>query len=303
MDEHPGAISHDQLRALIAKVIDQHAAMQRAAGFVPPGHYYSPLPSAQDIERHFARLAARPGRVLPGIDLREREQLALFEEIARYHAEADWPEERSTSARYFYKNSQYGYSDAAFLFCMLRWLRPRRIVEVGSGFSSALMLDIRERFGPADQEMLFVDPNPERLRGLLRAGEQVRVLARPVQDADPATFGRLSSGDLLFIDSSHVSKIGSDVNFLVHEVLPALAAGVWVHVHDMFAGFEYPENWARSGMWWNEQYLMRAFLTFNAGYEIALWSDYLHRFHPDAVARAMPRAPMDPGAQLWLRRK
>ena len=109
----------------------------------------------------------------------------------------------------------------------------------------------------------------------------------------------MAAGDILIIDSSHVAKTGSDVNYLYFDVLPRLVPGVLVHVHDIGFPFEYPRSWVAEGRSWNEAYLLRAFLTFNSDYRIELWNGCLHALHDDAFAQC---PPVRGGSQIWLRR-
>ena len=127
-----------------------------------------------------------------------------------------------------------------------------------------------------------------------------------VQDVDLAVFEALGPGDILFIDSSHVAKVGSDVNHLVFEILPRLSPGVYVHFHDMFYPFEYPEDWILGeGRYWNEDYLLRAFLQFNGSYAIAVWDHFLWLRFGDRIAVSMPRCGPEPRGEplartVWL---
>ena len=156
------------------------------------------------------------------------------------------PREPDRTHRYGWDNDQYGPGHATWLHAMLRHLRPRRAVEIGAGWSSALALDVNEHHLGNSMAMTLIEPNPERLRSRLRAGDEaiVRILDQPVQEVGLEPFLELGRGDVCMIDSTHVSKIGSDVNHLVFRVLPALSSGVVVHVHDMFWPFEYPGDWA-----------------------------------------------------------
>ena len=184
---------------------------------------------------------------------------------------------------------------------MLRHLAPKRIVEVGSGWSSCAMLDVNDRFLRGGATCTFVEPYPELLRDLT-PGDHLDIRAMPVQDVELELFTDLGDGDVLFIDSSHVAKVGSDVNHLVHEVLPRLRPGVVVHVHDILFPFEYPREWVLQGRAWNEAYVLRAFLEFNAGYTVELFLSHLAARHRDALAAALPLAMRSPGSSLWLRR-
>jgi hypothetical protein len=192
------------------------------------------------------------------------------------------------------------------LHLMLRWTRPRKVIEVGSGFSSAAILDTNDRFLDGAVSCTFIEPFPQRrLDGLLQAGDASRheVIAEPVQHVPIERFDELDAGDVLFIDSSHVSKAGSDVNRLVFEVLPRLRTGVIVHFHDIGWPFEYPREWIYGGRAWTEAYLLHAFMLFNADFEIVLFNHYLALFHGDAVAAKLPLWGVEQGGSLWIRRR
>jgi predicted O-methyltransferase YrrM len=187
---------------------------------------------------------------------------------------------------------------------MIRHFRPRRVVEVGSGFSSALMLDTNELHCDPPMQLTFVDPHPDRLDGLLRPHDRgaVRLIAAPVQGVALDLFDALGAGDFLFVDSSHVSAPGSDVNHLLFTALPRLRPGVVVHFHDVFYPFEYPPEWIREGRAWNELYTLRAFLQYNAAFEVLLFNSYLGYRHADLIRRQMPLMGVNPGGSLWLRK-
>jgi predicted O-methyltransferase YrrM len=277
---------------------------RQAFEFVPPGHFYSPIPSQDDVKRDADRLFGTPGRTVPGIELNEVRQLALLEEIKHSYRDLSFPAHKAPDHRYFYENSMYSYSDAIFLNGMIRHARPKRIVEVGSGHSSAAMLDTIDRHLPGPVECTFIEPYPERLQSLLRPEDmgRVTILKERVQDVGLEPFLALERDDILFIDSSHTVKIGSDVNHLLGEVLPRLRPGVYVHVHDVFYPFEYPEEWVAKGRAWNEAYALRAFLEFNETFEIVLFNTYLERFHRDVFERDMPLCLLNEGGSIWLRR-
>lgn len=265
----------------------------------PPGHFYSAVPSLEDRDR-----VRRTTRGAPeGIDVHDEEQVRLFSAVAAYQGDCPFPEEKTSAFRYFFANPSFSYADALVLFGLLRHLRPARIVEVGSGYSSCAMLDTNDRFFEGRIDLTFVDPFPDLLRSLMRHEDvRHRLLARPVQDVDPDVFRSLRAGDILFIGSSHVSKAGSDVNALFFDVLPAIAPGVWVHLHDVFWPFEYPLPWIEEGRAWNEAYLLRAFLAYNRCFSIALFPSYLASRHPSLVRDLMPLALRNVGGSIWLRR-
>jgi predicted O-methyltransferase YrrM len=270
----------------------------------PPGHFASPLPDHDEIERRHPALARAEN--LPGIELRETEQLDLLGTIAGLARRIEFPAEPADGHRYHFENAFYSYGDALLLSGMLQHLRPRRVIEVGSGFSSALMLDLRER-SDAKPELTFIEPFPTRLQALLKPGDRATVIESPVQAVPLALFESLEANDVLFIDSSHVSKIGSDVNHLFFEVLPRLRAGVFVHVHDIFWPFEYPKAWYDLGWAWNEAYLLRAMLAGGRRFRIRLFSSYLEAKRSDVLRDRLPQAltrarstPATGTSGLWL---
>jgi predicted O-methyltransferase YrrM len=302
----------DELRAEAALLRAEVERLRAAAPsgsdwaqFVAPGHFYSPIPSLSQVRANEARLFGPPPRTLPGVDLRETEQLALLPELARYYREQPFAPERIPPRRYGFENPSYSYCDALFLYGMIRHARPRRILEIGSGHSSCVSLDTNELFFENRIQCTFVEPYPELLRSLLRPGDEdrIRILATDAQSIELSLFDTLEANDILFIDSTHVSKVGSDVNYLFFEVLPRLRPGVLVHVHDVFYPFEYPREWVYEGRAWTEDYLLRGFLTFNSAFEIVLMNTFLERFHEDWFREHMPLCLRNPGGSIWLRRR
>jgi predicted O-methyltransferase YrrM len=262
-----------------------------------PGHYNSPLPDINFLQDDAAssRVFNTGLRDVPGIDLRTAAQLQWLESCRGFLDEA-----RSGSLwrRYTAPNNWYSAGDAAIASAMLRSCRPSRVVEAGSGFSSAAMLDTSERCLDNRVRFTFIEPHPQRLATVLRAKDSAahEVLAVRAQDVSLNVFRELQRDDILFIDSSHVVKIASDVNYFLAEVLPALSAGVVVHIHDIYWPFEYPRQWLLDGRAWNEVYAVRAFLQFNARFEILYFSDYMAKCHADRL----PPELLEVGS-LWLR--
>jgi hypothetical protein len=123
-----------------------------------------------------------------------------------------------------------------------------------------------------------------------------------IQDVSLKEFDALEENDILFIDSTHISKINSDVNFILFEILPRLKPGVYIHFHDIFFPFEYPITWAYEGRAWNEAYLLRAFLQYNSEFRVVAMNSFLHKFHLEHLAIKMPLCTMNPGGSIWLRK-
>ncbi len=290
---------NDRLREEMARM---RAAQADWARFFPPGHFYSPVPSREEVAEAFARGGFGPP--FPAIDLNEAGQIARLERYAAWYPEQPFPEKQTKGVRFYLENPSYGHYDAIMLYSVLREVRPRRIIEVGSGFSSAAMLDVNERVLGGNVQFTFIDPDMIRLRKLLREEDAGRVtlIEKRVQEVPLDVFAALGENDVLFIDSSHVSKIGSDVNRLYLDVLPVLAPGVWIHIHDVAGNLEYPREWLDEGRAWNEQYLLRAFLRNNHAYRIELFTGWLFNTRHAWFREHMPLCARGGGGQMWLKK-
>ena len=271
----------------------------------PPGHFYSPIPSLREVRRRADRIFGPPPKTLPGIDLNESGQLDLLDRLAEYYPQHPYADESAADTRYRLDNPAYGPADAICLYGMIRHASPRRIIEVGSGYSSCVMLDTNERFFDDRIACTFIEPYPKVLLGLVREADRsrIRLIGKPVQDVPMDVFEELEEGDILFVDSSHVSKVGSDVNHLLFEVFPRLSKGVYVHVHDMLYPFEYSQKWIYRGIAWNEAYLLRSFLQYNGAFRIVLFNSFLEKFHRDRIAERMPLWLQSAGGSLWFRKE
>lgn len=272
------------------------------------GHFYSPtLTRAQrTAAADHASREPMPER-LPGINTNEEAQWRLLQRLGEV---VNPMVSRGTcgkgSTRYTVGNDTYFGNDAVLYEAMLRTFKPKRVIEVGSGQSSALLLDVDERFLGGATAMTFIEPFPGLLESLAQPGElSGRLIASGLEETDGSIFAQLGEGDLLFIDSTHVSKTGSDVNHLLFELLPSLAPGVLVHIHDIHWPFEYPATWIRAGWEWNENYMLRAFLSENPNWEILLMNTFLEcldskRFEASIPPLTWPDA--GPHGSIWLRK-
>jgi hypothetical protein len=280
---------------------EEYGHARRQLGFAPPGHFNSPLPSQGEIQRHRAFDWDRPS--IPGVDLREGEQVRLLEALARHYPKIPFERQPSGRARYGYDNPSYGEGDAIILFTMILHLAPRRIIEVGSGYSSCAIMDAADRL-ERRPELTFIEPFPLTLKSRVWAGDldRNRLLEQGLQQVPLAAFQALEPNDILFIDSSHVAKLGSDVNYLFFEILPTLRPGVFVHIHDIYHPFEYPVHWYEEGRAWNETHLLHAFLQFNDSWRVEICSDYILRKRRDWFEKYMPVALRNTGGHIWMSR-
>lgn len=276
----------------------------------PPGHYHSTIPSLEEVKQNDKRIFEN--EKVAGINLHEDEQLQLLDELKEYYAglhyKFDETKTEEPHLRYQTKDAWYRYSDAIFLHCMMMHYRPQRVIEIGSGHSSAVMLDTNEFSLGNSGDFTFIEPFPEnRLLKILKPTdrERTRISKSFTQDVDTSLFTSLGENDILFIDSTHVSKVGSDVNYIFFEILPVIKPGVIIHFHDIFYPFEMPRHWIYEKKWfWNETYMLRAFLMDNPNYEILLFNTMMQKKHRDWFEKEMPKCLLGEKetGSIWLRK-
>lgn len=292
----------EQMAALASYVRQLGSARDDGHGY-PPGHFYSPIPAPDDIAR---RIAAGPSPIdARELDLDHDGQAARLEALAAHYGSLPFGEAPAPGRRYHFANDFFAYGDAVFLHCFLARYRPGRIIEVGGGYSTAAMLDSQDALA-LRSAMTVIEPWPERLWSLLTLpgdDDRIDLVQAPVQALTPRAFATLHAGDLLFIDSSHVLKCGSDLQFLLFEVLPTLPPGVFVHFHDIFYPFEYPRDWLEEGRFWNESYALRALLAGSRSWAIELFNSYVGEHFADFLAERMPLVTRNVGGSLYLRKR
>ena len=268
----------------------------------PPGHFYSPVVDIDYIKSNKNSIwSGIKKNAIPGISLNEQEQISLAKSFESYYEEMPFEDKPRKGMRYGFQNGSYSYTDAITLYAIMRHFKPEKIIEVGSGYSSAAMLDVNEIFFGNRIKLTFIEPYTKKLMSLLKQGDDkhCEIISKGVQHAPIELFEDLKAGDILFIDSTHVAKTGSDVNHIFFEVLPLLAKGVYIHFHDIFYPFEYPANWVMEGRSWNEIYLLKSFLMFNKVFKIRFFSHFLHLHHPIAFDE-MPLCKKNKGGNIWL---
>lgn len=281
--------------------VKQNLMLLKKRIFCYPGHYYSPIPSVREVSKH-EELFDCSVDIIPGVELQYKRQMQFLEECRQYYSRLPFKETGDKDHRYYFENGMYSYADGIFYYFMLRSLHPRRVIEIGSGFSSALLMDVNETFFSSEIQMCFIEPYTKRLKTLLRKSDKVRILEKKLQDVDLKIFESLKSGDILFIDSTHVVKTGSDVNYIFSRILPVLQEGVYIHFHDVFYPFEYPKEWIMTGRAWNEDYMLRSFLQYNHSFEIVLWNHYLVSKNPEWFAEHMPLCLKNSGGSIWIKK-
>jgi hypothetical protein len=262
--------------------------------------FLSPIPVVGELD---SRVWETPSDLV-GVDMNvELQRRHLLEYFPRFRSEYDaFRMEPSDDPDEFYlDNTYFSGTDALVLHCMIRHYRPQLVIEVGSGFSTKITARALALNGIGEMEC--VEPYPTNdIRGVFPAVKKVHVTK--VEDIDLEVFLGLTDGDVLFIDSSHVSRIGGDVNFLYLEVLPRLAPGVLVHIHDIFLPFEYKEEFLKEyHLFWNEQYMFHAFMAFNSDFEVLFANSFMSATHPNDMRKVFAKSPWWGGGSFWIRRR
>ncbi len=282
----------------------------------PIGHPMSPIPDMKIVYKH-AKKIYKPGVMeIAGIDLNTDAQLSLLSELNQYREDMPIWKKKSNDLRFRFNNYFFTGHDAILLHSLLRHFKPKKIIEIGSGFSSAMMLDTLEVFPEIGTQLTFIEPFPKRLKTLMKADDKNRciVIENFLQDIDKSFFTKLDRNDIIFVDTSHQMKVGSEVLYLFFEIMPILKPDVMIHFHDIFWPFEYPKEWVEMGRSWNESYGLHAFLEFNDSFEILYFNSYMGNVHKREVNESKlfcdlkisdedgPGGNFDAGGSLWLRK-
>ncbi|WP_229393481.1 class I SAM-dependent methyltransferase [Methanosarcina sp. DH1] len=254
---------------------------------ITANHFYEPIPDTSTLNVNLWLKCSE----LVGIDFNEQEQIYLLSEFGlKYKEELDsFPRNRTECPyQYFSYNGAFESVDGDILYCMIRQFKPQKIIEIGSGNSTYLSAQAALKNKTEDGyecEMVSIEPYPNNVlkRGFPGLSQ---LITQKVQDLPLSLFDSLEENDILFIDSSHVLKIGNDVQYEYLEVLPRLKKGVIIHIHDIFLPEEYRKDWVLDmHRFWNEQYLLQAFLTFNESFKVLWAGNYMCLTYPDKIEK------------------
>ena len=255
---------------------------------IRPIHYYEPLPDFRSITTE--QITRR--RSYAGIDFAWKDQLALITQLAHYKDEL-------STLNFDFNNDFFSGLDAAVYYSLIRHLQPQRIIEIGGGYSTQIAEKAVARNN--NGQLTCVEPYPE--SRLLDANLNIELIQERVEEIDVDFFSCLEANDILFIDSSHAVKFGSDVCYEFLEVLPRLKPGVWIHVHDIFFPHDYPADWLLNRrLAHNEQYLLEAFLAFNNSFVPQLANYWISLDHPDVATRLWSNVGNMAASSFWMKR-
>jgi hypothetical protein len=273
--------------------------------WVPPGHFYSPLvdPTNRHVRRILNDFPSSNLAPESALQINDSAILDTFARIVRFSGQMPFQAEPIAGLRFHLRNPAFSFGDASAYFGILMDRRPRRVIEIGSGYSSCLLMDTNELFFGGSIHITMIEPYPEVLESLIQKSDPYweNLLVSDLQDVPTEKFQELQANDILFIDSSHIGKMGSDVNDYLFRILPILNSGVLIHIHDIPYPFEYQSQWIdKENRSWNEAYLLRAFLQYNHAFEIIYFSHYMVRRHEDLILEQLPEIMRNGGASIWL---
>jgi predicted O-methyltransferase YrrM len=274
----------------------QSKLFQRFGVFPIRNHYYEPK---FVYDTNFD--AGRP-RVLP-ILLHVEQQLLQLSAIERSTELAQLPVDKKEDEKFYVHNPNFGAGDTDLYYLLIRDRKPKRIVEVGSGYSTKLSLLALEQNRAEGAECMLTCIEPFEMP-FLDAVAGIEVIREKVESLPISIFKSLEANDILFIDSSHIIRPGDDLLFLYFQILPILQKGVLIQIHDIFTPRHYPQEWLSKKMrFWNEQYLLEAFLYNNADFKIMFTANHLVKTDFEAAKKVLIhlKADSEPSS-FWMER-
>lgn len=282
----------------ISKIND---ALFMSLGILPVlDHYYQPLINPNK----YLKKSLKEDRNLTGINFNIDEQLEILSKFDYNEELLSFPLENCYSNEYYYNNSQFNAGDSEYLYNIIRYFKPNRIIEIGCGFSTLM---IRNAISQNKRDNINYNCNhiciePYEVKWLEKL--DVELYRERVENIDLKYFQKLESNDILFIDSSHIIRPQGDVLFEYLELLPTIKSGVLIHIHDIFTPKDYNDKWIRNDhLLWNEQYLLEAFLTYNSEFRIIGSLNYLNHNYNNELSKKCPvlttKRGSEPGS-FWM---
>ena len=280
---------------------ETHREIQRHRINIIPANFYSDIPLIEEIENSFEN-DAPPEGPFASLNIFNPNLISEYLETLSPHAkEFDPPVEgnRENPRGYFWKAPSFSYSDAMAYYCIIRHTKPRRIIEIGSGFSSLIALEALEKNGTG--ELVCIEPFP--LPWMDRQAERFGLIRKRIQEITPAYFNEiLSDGDILFIDSTHTVKAGSDCLYIYLKILPELDCDLYIHAHDIHLPYQFSKKMMfEKRVFWTEQYLLYAYLLENPRTRVLYGSALCKQWFPDQLDRFMKGRYPSGGGSFWFR--
>ena len=281
----------------LKKFVASKFIFSRTGIFPLVDHYYEPRFNFENYEQL--------NRELGAIDYNHTNQLAVLKSFSYREELKNLPKSRTTENKFFYNNGSFPAGDAECYYSIIREYKPSRIIEIGSGYSTLLAIEAINMNLSENRtfstELICIEPFE--FPWLEELG--VKVIREKVENVNLDLFNKLESGDILFIDSTHMIKPQGDVTFEVLQILPKLKSGTLIHFHDIFTPLDYPESWLKQEFrLWNEQYLVEAFLADNDSFDIFLALSFLNITSQSDLLSAFPvLSESETPSSLWLKKK
>lgn len=293
-------MEENDLKELLWANLEVRKSIEDIGVKVSPCNFYSSIPSITEIEDSFEYFSDIPPYATSAIFNKPEKSREFLEVLSRFSSEYKPLEEgdEGQPSGYFWKNSQFGWSDAMAYYAMIRYIKPRKIIEIGSGFSTLVAIDAIEKNGSG--EVICIEPFP---REFLLQSNKIELNKTKAQmiSADWLN-NQLNDGDVLFIDSTHTVKTGSDCLHIYLRLLPNLKRDIYVHVHDVFLPFGLPKSWLlEHQIYWTEQYLLLAFLLDNPKVEFLFGSAYHNWANEDMLNKFMHGQCASGGGSFWFK--
>lgn len=289
------------IQKLIGADKEQRGKLQALGLNVVPANYYSDIPSIADVLSSFEYTDSSAPYLNETIfdkNALHKELLELIDFAEDFNPPESGDEENCN--KYYWKNGMFSYSDAMAYYAYIRRIKPKTVVEIGSGFSSLVALEALKKNGMG--ELKCIEPFPRPFITAYGNADVINLYKVPAQDITPEMLNSmLSDGDILFIDSTHTVKIGSDCLHIYLRLLPNIRKKIYVHIHDIFLPFGFPQNWAlEHHYYWTEQYLLYAWMLDNPRVSVLFGSAYHHHFNPDLLDSLMHGRFLRGGCSFWL---
>ena len=265
------------------------AALLKAGVMPVISHYYEPLFNKSDLRKPLTK-----DRALPGIEWNEAGQLWLLSELNFSGELSSLADERGSDTDFYYNNPSFKAGDCEYWYNAIRRFKPRVIIEIGSGNSTkiAALAVNKNKSEDKGYDCRHICIEPYEMPWLEKT--RVKVIREKAETVDINIFKQLKENDILFIDSSHIIRPQGDVLFEYLELLPALNEGVIIHIHDIFSPKDYPEEWLiNSALFWNEQYLLEAFLSHNNDFKIIGALNFLRHKHYELLKEKCPKLTLE----------
>ena len=256
-----------------------------------PVHYYTPIPDTRVLKKSFQFDEILN---LDGINMNDEKQLELMNQVSKkYRNEYEnFPLEPTDSPiDYYLNNGSFGFVSGQMNYSLVRYFKPKAVVEIGSGNSTLNTLTaLNKNIDEGDKIINFtaIEPYPQEFLRKIKY-DYFHLIIERLENINMELFEALEEGDMLFIDSTHVSKFGSDVNYYMFTILPKLKPGVIIHIHDIQFPFDYFKSYIlKNHYFWNEQYLVQAFLMYNNSFEIIWCASYMTYKYPELLKKNFP---------------